>query len=122
MNDELKNSVQQASTAYLRFRGFEILETEWTCEAGAIDIIAKDEDELVFAITACSTSPAKGFPQEKLQREQLEKLAALYLSTCDAQNVAVRFDFIGLLVLPGDRALVKHHVNALCSALPGEAI
>ena len=50
-----------------------------------------------------------------------ERLAARYLATSEEVNVGVRFDAIGILVLAADKALVRHHVNALGMALPGEA-
>ena len=121
MNDELKMSALEASAAYLKARGYEVIETAWTCEEGTIDIIAKDEGDLVLAKVAFSGSVDKGFPRENLKREKLEKLAARYLATCEEVNVALRFDFIGILALAADRALVRHHVNALGMALPGEA-
>ena len=121
MNDELKMRMLEASVAYLKARDFEILETAWTCEEGTIDVIAKDEGDLVLVNVACSTGAGKGFPRENLKREKLEKLAARYLAASDVVNVGVRFDFIGIIAVAPDRALIRHHVNALAMALPGEA-
>lgn len=121
MNDELKMRMLEASVAYLKARDYEILETAWTCEEGTIDVIAKDEDDLVLAKVAFSADPGKGFPRENLKREKLEKLAARYLATSEEVNVGLRFDFIGIIALAPDRALIRHHVNALAMALPGEA-
>ncbi|MBQ1450111.1 MAG: YraN family protein, partial [Eggerthellaceae bacterium] len=104
MNDELKNRMLEATVAYLKARDYEILETAWTCEEGTIDVIAKDEGDLVLVNVAFSTSACKGFPRENLKREELEKLAALYLATSEHVNVGVRFDTIGIIAVAPDRA------------------
>ncbi len=46
---------------YLKSKNYQIIERNWFCRGGEIDIIAKDGDELVFAEVRCKkkSSPIK---------------------------------------------------------------
>ena len=106
---------EQAAARYLSRVGYEILERNWRCPAGEADIIARDDDALVFIEVKTRTDIHKGFPAEAVdaeKRARYEKIAAWYLRCCDMCDVAVRFDVIALLVLTSDRAFMKHYVNA----------
>ena len=115
---KLQERACEGAKRYLVAKGYEILETNWTCFAGAIDIIALDGDTLVFADVASRQGAEKGFPVEhktEKKREKLEKIALNYLSDHDFHDKRVRFDSIALVVL-GKQAVVRHHINALASA------
>lgn len=58
-----------------------------------------------------------GLPEEAVdarKKARYEKIAACYLREMEQSfdEVPVRFDVIGLLVVSADRALVRHHINA----------
>lgn len=107
----------EAAGRYLDRRGYTVLETGWTCPAGTVDIIAKDGDTIVFADVSSRDSAERGFPSEsrsKKTRAKRENIAIAWLAEHeDAVNEAVRFDNIALLVIGKDRAMIRHHVNAL---------
>ena len=46
-NRKIGNSYEKIAGEYLRLHGYEILEYNFRCKAGEIDIIAKDGDYLV---------------------------------------------------------------------------
>lgn len=101
--------------SYLERRGFEILEERWARGGDAIDFIANDGDDLVFIGCQLRQNSGEGFPEEVLDRDSLERLAAAYLAEhLDSGDCAVRFDAVSMLVLGDDRALLRHHQNALC--------
>lgn len=117
-NKEIGWRGEEAAARYLRLRGMEILERNWTCPAGEADIIARDECALVFIEVKTRTSLEKGLPVEAVsakKRQRYEKIAAFYIADCDELDIPVRFDIIGILVTGHDRALVRHYVNAFGS-------
>ena len=48
----------------------------------------------------------------KAKRERYERIAACYLATTDVLDVRVRFDIVSILIIPPDRALVRHNLDA----------
>ena len=114
-NRKIAKIGEQAAVNYLRWCGYDIIERNWTCEAGEADIIAWDDDELVFVEVKCRTSLKKGFPEEAVtqeKRNRYEKIAGYFLRGFDACNMSLRFDVIGILVIGSDECLVRHHINA----------
>lgn len=113
----LSIKANEAASRYLDHRGYTVLETGWTCPAGTADIVAKDGDVIVFADVSSRDSAERGFPSEsrsKKIRAQRENIAIAWLAEHeDAVNEAIRFDNIALVVIGKDRAMIRHHVNAL---------
>lgn len=105
----------EASARFLTMQGYEILETNWQCEAGEIPIIARKDSVLCF-IEVAIRSNALALPKEvqcDSKRERLERIAIRYLNTYEETDIKVRFDEIALLVLGEGRALLRHHINCL---------
>lgn len=114
-NVALGRKGEDAAARYLELRGYEILERNWQCPFGEADIIAMDGSTLVFVEVKTRSGIEYGFPEEavtKEKRRRYEKISACYLKESDYVDIAFRFDVIGLLVLDGSRASLKHHINA----------
>lgn len=109
-NFELQEKAVKAAARFIERKGYELLETGWTSPEGTrIDLIASDEDTLVF-IDVTATEYGEG---GKVKRGDLEIAAASWLAgnTPDGE-MQVRFDIIDMLVVSADRALLRHHINA----------
>lgn len=108
---------------FLERRGYEILETGWTCDAGTVDVVAlAPEGELVFAVAELGDDWASGFPAERLgeeSRTRMEMASASWIATHDAPEGRVRFDVLTAIVLnaAGGRVYVRHHINVFGAAL-----
>ena len=114
-NKKLGRRGENAAARYLEHIGYEIIDRNWTCPAGEVDIVARDMDYLVFCEVKTRTSLRRGFPSEAVdaeKRSRYEKIAGWYLRESEYVNVPVRFDIIALMVVAEDRALIKHYVNA----------
>ena len=114
-NKELGIKGEAAAVRYLEHVGYEIVERNWKCPAGEADIIALDEEALVFCEVKTRTSLKRGFPSESVdekKRARYEKIAAWYLRAYDVGSRPVRFDVIAVLVVNDDRAMIRHYVNA----------
>lgn len=114
-NAELGRRGEEAAARYLERKGFEILERNWTCAYGEVDIIAQSEETLVFVEVKTRSNTDRGLPEEAVdakKRKRYEMIAATFLGTYDAVDVAVRFDVVAILAVGGERALLRHHISA----------
>lgn len=114
-NKELGRRGEDAVARFLERRGYQIIERNWVCPAGEADIIARDQECLVFVEVKTRSSVDQGFPSEAVderKRTRYEKIAAYYLREFAEVDIPVRFDVIGLLAVSEHRAMVRHHVNA----------
>lgn len=112
---ELGRRGEAAAVRFLKRRGLDVLETNWSCFAGEADIIALDEGDLCFIEVKTRSQVEKGFPAEAVdarKRERYERIAACYLQTYGDAEARVRFDVISILVLSNHHAFLRYHVNA----------
>jgi putative endonuclease len=94
-------SGERLARAFLLARGWRILETNWRCRAGEIDLIAEDGGTLVFVEvrTRTGSAPAYGTPLESVderKRRQVRRVAAVYLAVRGAYGRDVRFDVVAV--------------------------
>ena len=80
---------------YLRQRGRAILDTQWRCRLGELDLVARDRDGTVcFVEVKLRGAGSLGLPREAVDRrkqERLRKAALLWLAERDCASPA-RFD------------------------------
>jgi putative endonuclease len=107
---------------YLTGKGIEIIATDHTCEYGKADIIARDGNELVFAIVEGRRHTERGlpgFPEERITaagRRTAELVALDYLSKHQHRTSQVRFDILSVIVTDEHRAFLRHHYDAYSQA------
>lgn len=109
---ELGRRGEDAAAAYLERCGLTLLERNWRCKAGEIDIVAVDGDTLVLIEVKTRKGIRRGTPEDAVtpsKQRRIARLAAAYLASAGDAECAVRFDVITLLVLAPDRALLRHH-------------
>ena len=91
---------EQAAGAYLESLGYRILEYNYRCRQGEIDIIAKDGEYLVFCEVKYRTDLSNGLPEEAVDvRKQrvISKCALYYITVHGLSDVPCRFDVVGIL-------------------------
>ncbi len=96
---------EDVACSFLKEQGYTVLERNWRCKRGEIDIIALDGDTLVFVEVRSRTQYDFGFPQESvkdLKKRRLLDAAKWYLTVKGLWNRMVRFDVIGILFEKGD--------------------
>lgn len=114
-NKSLGRKGEDAAARYLAQRGYEILERNWTCFAGEADIIARDEEWLVFVEVKTRRNTDKGFPSDAVdarKRDRYEKIALAYAAEYSASDIPVRFDVVSIVVIGKGKAMIRHHMNA----------
>ena len=88
-----------------------LLDRNWRCEAGEIDLVLRDGSVLVICEVKTRTSTDYGDPLEAVDRrkaDRLRRLAARWLRTHDCHPDDVRVDLVGVLARPGRPVEVEH--------------
>lgn len=112
---ELGRRGEDAAAAYLERVGIEVLERNWRCKAGEIDIVGRDSGQLVLCEVKTRRTRRAGSPEEAVddrKQRKLARLAEAYASQCGWEPESVRFDVVAIDVLGEDRALLRHHRGA----------
>ncbi len=94
---------EDIAVAYLKSRGYQIIERNYRCPLGEIDVVARDRDTIVFVEVKSRKSQEFGDPQlavvkgkqKKISRISLMYLKEKHLYPCDA-----RFDVVAIKMLP----------------------
>jgi putative endonuclease len=105
---------ETAAAELLKDRGYRILERNFRCKAGEIDIIATSGDTIVFCEVKTRTTDRWGQPSEAVDRRKqarLRRLGAIWLSERRASARLIRFDVISV-VMQGEQPRLEHIPDA----------
>lgn len=101
---------------HLESVGAIVVDRNWHCRDGEIDLVARDGDTLVFCEVKLRTGRGFGDPLEAVTAAKvarLRRLAARWLSQHpDHRAPAIRLDAIGVYAPPG-RTPQVHHVRGI---------
>lgn len=98
--DALGRRGEEIAARYLASRGLAIVERNWRCPQGEIDVIARDGGELVFVEVKTRSSVAFGHPLESITPVKLARLRRLAAAWCDAHpggHDTIRIDAIAVI-------------------------
>jgi putative endonuclease len=92
----LGNSGEKQAAKFLKKQGYKILEKNFRCPFGEIDIIAKRDDTVAFVEVKTRTSDLFGQPMEAVQSDRRKRYirSAKYYFAGKELDVIVRFDII----------------------------
>ena len=96
-NKELGKYGEELACKYLERKGYVVLERNFYCKQGEIDIIAKDENTIVFLEVKTRRNLKYGIPAEavdKLKQSHIFSAAKYYLYKNRMQKALIRFDVI----------------------------
>ncbi len=109
-NRELGSNFEQKAADFLMKQGYQLLERNFRCKLGEIDLIAKDGSYLCFIEVKYRSSTTKGFPAEAINYNKIRRItrtAQFYLlSHKISQNTPCRFDAV--VILGKDISLIKN--------------
>jgi putative endonuclease len=100
---------------HLVAQGMVLLERNWRCPAGEIDLVLRDGKVLVVCEVKTRTSTAYGSPLEGVtarKAARLRRLAAHWLAEHQLHPDEVRIDLVGVLV-PRGRSPQLDHVRGV---------
>jgi putative endonuclease len=102
---------EDVAVRHLADAGLEVLERNWRCREGEIDVVARDGDVLVFCEVKTRRSTGYGPPAEAITRtkaDRLRRLALLWLRERAPACRELRFDVVSVLCRPSGPASVEH--------------
>jgi putative endonuclease len=106
---------ENLAARHLVDHGMVLLDRNWRCELGEIDLVLRDGRVLVVCEVKARSSAAFGSPLEGVTEEKaarLRRLAARWLAAHDLRPPEVRIDIVGVLV-PREGAAEVDHVPGI---------
>ncbi len=96
---ETGNLGEKLARTYLEQRGYLVVETNYRCPSGEIDIIAKKDEYLVFVEVRTKRSNKFGSPEESVtatKKAHLIDSTACYYQTHEGLPDSYRIDFVAV--------------------------
>ena len=111
--DDLGRAGEERAVRHLRAHGYDILERNWRCPQGELDIVALRRGTLVFVEVKTRTTLAYGHPFEAIdtrKRRRLWKLAHAWMQAHpdQAHGRPMRVDVIGIVGDDPDVGALEH--------------
>jgi putative endonuclease len=108
--DELGQRGERIAERHLVARGLTVIDRNWRCPQGEIDLVLRDGDETVFVEVKTRTSTAFGHPLEAITTEKLSRLRRLAAAWCAAHpgTGSIRIDAIAVVAPRRAPATVEH--------------
>ena len=111
---------EKMAAGYLVRQGYEIVETNYRCKEGEVDIIANDGEFLVFIEVRTKNNRAFGSPEESVtarKKEHLKNVAARYQETHGGLPLQWRIDFVAVEL---DRTGKPSRLEVIKNAVEGD--
>lgn len=92
---------EDEAVRYIESKGYKIIERNFMCRQGEIDIIALDRDYIVFIEIKSRTSTEYGLPSEsvtKMKIKHMKKAIQYFLYKNNLENENIRVDVIEVYV------------------------
>src|SRR5689334_2506715 len=111
--DALWERGENAAAKYLRNQHYRIITRNYRCDAGEIDIIARDGQVLVFVEvkTRAYDDPTPEEQVNERKQHQLTKAAKVYLTRYGFPQPPARFDVIAVVWPQGGRDPIIRHTQ-----------
>lgn len=111
VKDEVGRRGEDLAAWWLADQGWQVLDRNWRCRDGEVDLVALDGDELVIVEVKTRSSLAVGHPAEAVTPAKLARLRRLtgaWLAAHPRVVAGVRIDVLSLLLPPGRSPMVSH--------------
>lgn len=109
-NQTLGKYGEDRAAEYLLDRGYQIIDRNWRCSVGEIDLVAKENDRFVFVEVKTRNGGGFGHPFEAITEQKVQRMRRLVAAWCESKGAAgakVRLDAIAVLVR-GGRVAIEH--------------
>lgn len=107
---EIGKNGEEFAESYLKMKGYTIIEKNFRSSRGEIDIIASENNQIVFVEIKTRNSKNYGLPSESVTTKKLEhiyKCAEYYLFCKNLQQKNVRIDVIEIMIQK-DTCTINH--------------
>lgn len=106
---------EEIASKYLESIGYKILDRNFNCNQGEIDIIAKDKNEIVFVEVKTRTNRRYGLASEavnKIKKKHLLRAIKYYIYIKGYEKCFIRIDVIEVYIKNG-----KTNINHIKQAI-----
>lgn len=106
---------EELAVAHLEASGLVILDRNWRCRHGELDIVARDGDDLVVCEVKTRSSDRFGTPLEAITGRKLKTLRTLALAWIAERGLnarTIRLDVIGVTASAKDGTII-HHIRGI---------
>jgi putative endonuclease len=100
---DLGKQGEELALRFLKKKGYRLIQTNYSCKLGEVDIIAREKDVIVFIEVKTRTSTLFGPPQLAVtpaKQNQLSKVALNFLKEKKLEEAKARFDVVAILLGP----------------------
>jgi len=105
---------ERIAEQYLKRKGYKVVERNYRCAAGEVDLIVLDRRVIVFVEVKTRSGHGFGTPLEAVQPRKQRKMmqaAQFFLSQKKLHQRDARFDVVGIS-WPGREPVIEHVENA----------
>jgi putative endonuclease len=105
---------ERIAELFLKKKGYKLVERNYRCAAGELDLVMLDQRVIVFVEVKTRTGSGYGTPLEAVAFRKQKKMiyvAQFFLSAKKLSQREARFDVVGVS-WPGAQPLVEHIENA----------
>lgn len=112
--DQLGRRGESVAARHLRDQGLKIIDRNFRCKEGEIDIVARDGQTIVF-VEVKTRSDARQAPEHQVNRfkqGQITAAARRYLGRYGTPTPPARFDVVAVVWEQGARPKIRHIIDA----------
>ncbi|GAA1525743.1 putative endonuclease [Microbacterium ginsengiterrae] len=114
--DDLGRDGEDRAAQHLTERGYRVIDRNWRCSQGEIDIVAEHGDTLCIVEVKTRRSIAYGHPFDAVDERKRERLWRLAYAWCRAHSEqaarrSLRLEVIGVIGADPARAAIEHMVD-----------
>jgi putative endonuclease len=113
--DVLGRRGEDIAAEYLTEHGLVVLDRNWRCRHGELDIVCTDSERLVVCEVKTRSSTRFGLPAEAVDPRKAHRIRLItnsWLAAHAVPWVEVRFDVLAVLAEPGAPVCVHHYPAA----------
>ncbi|MFT3786449.1 MAG: YraN family protein [Tepidisphaeraceae bacterium] len=119
--DPLGDRGENVAAKELRNKGYRIIQRNFECKYGEVDIIARHGRSLVF-VEVKTRKDSDPEPEEQVnldKQRQVAKVAEYYMTRFGTPPPPVRFDVISIIWPRNQNPIIRHIEDAFASPLEG---
>lgn len=112
---ELGDSGERLAADLYRRQGFVILDRNYRCPMGELDLVARRGSVLVFCEVKTRSSDRWGDPAEavgRVKQGRLKRLAGHWLASHRPRAASIRFDVVAISAPPGGAPRIAQLIDA----------
>ncbi len=113
-NQTLGRMGENLAAAYLKKQGYEILDRNWRFQHAEIDIIAREENTLIFIEVKSRSDVYFGVPEDAISPRKMTLITDAATRYMELMNHewAVRFDVISLIIKSEEVYTLDHYKDS----------